>query len=121
MKSVLITGVAGFIGSHVAKRFLKEGYKVKLLLRKSSVTPESLNKCEKALISLNDPNNSSADLPNSSFIARLASLILNDGRLSWSSERSSAIRPPIRSGRTDKACPNFKSEDPLKAFKIHKI
>ena len=28
MKKVLITGVAGFIGSHVAKRFLIEGYEV---------------------------------------------------------------------------------------------
>ena len=27
-KKVLITGVAGFIGSHLAKKFLKEGYKV---------------------------------------------------------------------------------------------
>lgn len=28
MKKILITGVAGFIGSHVARRFLVEGYKV---------------------------------------------------------------------------------------------
>jgi UDP-glucose 4-epimerase len=28
MKKILITGVAGFIGSHVARRFLAEGYKV---------------------------------------------------------------------------------------------
>ncbi len=28
MKRVLITGVAGFIGSHLAKRFIHEGYKV---------------------------------------------------------------------------------------------
>ncbi len=28
MKKVLITGVAGFIGSHLADRFIKEGYKV---------------------------------------------------------------------------------------------
>ena len=28
MDKVLITGVAGFIGSHIAKRFLKEGYQV---------------------------------------------------------------------------------------------
>lgn len=28
MKKILITGVAGFIGSHVAKRFLQEGYEV---------------------------------------------------------------------------------------------
>ena len=28
MDKVLITGVAGFIGSHVARRFLKEGYQV---------------------------------------------------------------------------------------------
>lgn len=28
MKKILITGVAGFIGSHVAKRFLREGYSV---------------------------------------------------------------------------------------------
>ena len=28
MESVLITGVAGFIGSHVARRFLSEGYRV---------------------------------------------------------------------------------------------
>tara|TARA_B100001989_G_scaffold252888_1_gene236772 strand:- start:328 stop:1251 length:924 start_codon:yes stop_codon:yes gene_type:complete len=28
MKKILITGVAGFIGSHLAKRFIHEGYKV---------------------------------------------------------------------------------------------
>ena len=28
MKKILITGVAGFIGSHLAKRFIQEGYKV---------------------------------------------------------------------------------------------
>lgn len=28
MEKILITGVAGFIGSHVARRFLKEGYQV---------------------------------------------------------------------------------------------
>jgi UDP-glucose 4-epimerase len=28
MKKVLITGVAGFIGSHIAQRFLREGFKV---------------------------------------------------------------------------------------------
>jgi UDP-glucose 4-epimerase len=28
MKKILITGVAGFIGSHVAQRFLQEGYRV---------------------------------------------------------------------------------------------
>jgi UDP-glucose 4-epimerase len=28
MKKVLITGVAGFIGSHVAKKFIREGYQV---------------------------------------------------------------------------------------------
>ncbi len=28
MKNVLITGVAGFIGSHIAKRFINEGFKV---------------------------------------------------------------------------------------------
>ena len=27
-KKVLITGVAGFIGSHIANRFLKEGFVV---------------------------------------------------------------------------------------------
>ncbi|MEO0272455.1 MAG: GDP-mannose 4,6-dehydratase, partial [candidate division WOR-3 bacterium] len=26
MKKVLITGVAGFIGSHLAERFIREGY-----------------------------------------------------------------------------------------------
>ena len=28
MMNVLITGVAGFIGSHIAKRFINEGFKV---------------------------------------------------------------------------------------------
>ena len=28
MEKILITGVAGFIGSHVAQRFIQEGYKV---------------------------------------------------------------------------------------------
>ena len=28
MESILITGVAGFIGSHVESRFLREGYSV---------------------------------------------------------------------------------------------
>ena len=28
MKNILITGVAGFIGSNVARRFLEEGYRV---------------------------------------------------------------------------------------------
>ena len=28
MRKILITGVAGFIGSNVAKRFLQEGFKV---------------------------------------------------------------------------------------------
>jgi UDP-glucose 4-epimerase len=28
MEKILITGVAGFIGSHVAQRFLQEGFKV---------------------------------------------------------------------------------------------
>src|SRR6267154_255326 len=28
MEKILITGVAGFIGSHVANRFLREGYRV---------------------------------------------------------------------------------------------
>lgn len=36
MKTCLITGINGFIGSNLAKRLLKEGYKVKGLIRKSS-------------------------------------------------------------------------------------
>ncbi|MCP5103388.1 MAG: NAD-dependent epimerase/dehydratase family protein, partial [bacterium] len=36
MKCYLITGVNGFIGSHVAKRILKEGNRVKGLVRKTS-------------------------------------------------------------------------------------
>ena len=31
MKKVLITGGAGFIGFHLTKKFLKEGYKVDLV------------------------------------------------------------------------------------------
>jgi len=36
MNSVLITGVTGFIGSHVAERLVENGYKVGGLVRKSS-------------------------------------------------------------------------------------
>ncbi len=36
MSTVLITGVNGFIGSHIAERFIKEGHKVRGLVRKSS-------------------------------------------------------------------------------------
>lgn len=36
MSSVLITGVNGFIGSHVARRFQKDGHQVRGLVRKTS-------------------------------------------------------------------------------------
>ena len=36
MKTCLITGINGFIGSNLAKRLLENGYKVKGLIRKSS-------------------------------------------------------------------------------------
>ncbi len=36
MSTVLITGVNGFIGSHIAERFIKEGHSVRGLVRKSS-------------------------------------------------------------------------------------
>ena len=36
MQTILITGVNGFIGSHVAERLLKEGHKVRGLVRKTS-------------------------------------------------------------------------------------
>jgi nucleoside-diphosphate-sugar epimerase len=42
MKTVLITGASGFIGGHMARRFLTDNYKVVALIRK-----ESLNKVEK--------------------------------------------------------------------------
>lgn len=42
MKTVLITGASGFLGSHVAEELIKQGYKVVALKRKSS----NLWRCE---------------------------------------------------------------------------
>ena len=35
-ETVFLTGASGFVGSHIAERLLKEGYKLKILLRESS-------------------------------------------------------------------------------------
>jgi nucleoside-diphosphate-sugar epimerase len=37
MKSVLVTGASGFIGQHLVRRLLQEGYRVRVLARPSSV------------------------------------------------------------------------------------
>ncbi|ACF11016.1 NAD-dependent epimerase/dehydratase [Chlorobaculum parvum NCIB 8327] len=41
-KTVLITGASGFIGSHLVKRCLKDGYRVKALVRKGNSCIEPL-------------------------------------------------------------------------------
>ena len=38
MENIFVTGATGFIGSHLVKRLLKEGYQVTVLLRKHSST-----------------------------------------------------------------------------------
>jgi dihydroflavonol-4-reductase len=40
MKPVLVTGASGFVGWHVARLLLERGYKVRALVRFSSVVPE---------------------------------------------------------------------------------
>jgi nucleoside-diphosphate-sugar epimerase len=41
-KAVLVTGASGFIGSHLVKRCLRDGYRVKALVRKGNSRIESL-------------------------------------------------------------------------------
>ncbi|HHE32394.1 MAG TPA: NAD-dependent epimerase/dehydratase family protein [Chlorobaculum parvum] len=41
-KKVLVTGASGFIGSHLVKRCLKDGYRVKALVRKGNACIEPL-------------------------------------------------------------------------------
>ena len=38
MKNILLTGATGFLGSHLTKKFVKEGYRVNILIRKTSDT-----------------------------------------------------------------------------------
>jgi dihydroflavonol-4-reductase len=40
MKPALVTGASGFVGWHVARLLLESGYKVRALVRRSSVVPE---------------------------------------------------------------------------------
>ncbi len=55
-----ISGASGKTGFRVAEEAMAKGLKVRLLLRKDSVLPLSLQKCEKYIISLQD----SKDLDN---------------------------------------------------------
>ena len=43
MKTYLITGASGFIGSHLAERLLKEGIRVKALTLKTSIAVLIIN------------------------------------------------------------------------------
>ena len=47
MTSTIVTGGAGFIGSHLTKRLIKDGYEVKVLDNFSAGKPENLKQCDK--------------------------------------------------------------------------
>ena len=51
---IVISGASGKTGYRVAEEALKQGHEVKLLLRKNSILPKELRKCEKEIISLNN-------------------------------------------------------------------
>lgn len=44
MKKVLVTGGAGFIGSHIVDRLVSEGYKVIVIDNESAETNDTLDK-----------------------------------------------------------------------------
>ncbi len=53
---IAISGASGKTGYRLAEEALAKGYKVRLLIRKSSDVPKSLEKCEKFTISLQNAN-----------------------------------------------------------------
>ncbi len=51
-----ISGASGKTGFRIAEEALASGFKVRLLVRKSSLLPETLETCEKYVLSLGDEN-----------------------------------------------------------------
>ena len=49
---LVISGASGKTGFRAAEEAIKKGHKVHLLLRKNSIIPKSLEKCDKSIISL---------------------------------------------------------------------
>tara|TARA_Y100001968_G_C19437594_1_gene760645 strand:- start:1507 stop:2181 length:675 start_codon:yes stop_codon:yes gene_type:complete len=53
---IAISGASGKTGYRIAEEAIKENHEVRLLVRKNSKLPESLNKCKKYIIDLNKDN-----------------------------------------------------------------
>ncbi len=54
--NIAISGASGKTGSRIAEEALRQGYTVRLLVRKNSVIPDSLKACETFIISLANKN-----------------------------------------------------------------
>ncbi len=52
---VLLTGATGFIGSHVTRMLLQKGYKLRILTRNKSFTPENSEKIEVRVVDYLNP------------------------------------------------------------------